>query len=365
MSANPSRVLLLICLLPWIADLSVHAEERARNSPADQFGQRLSDLSLTEQRQLLRDWSVNVALTDLGNAASQVEQKFAGVRAMSRVIQQSDFTGVIDVPALTYRNSDYWRGVMEMAPGNYLVAVMPALMHLANGEWDQARRLLSLLGSFSPGENPPAVYLADASRHLDLCIELMNRETRRGIALHDQGKYDEAIAIYQHILASGVQSAWVRYELFFSTASKGGKEGMIAAMNRAGPAGWADAAREIYAMDPLYTTQFSAKRGKDMAAFMDRLALRSMLDNKKLAASEKVAIYADLALKLEDYPVAAHLYWYSLGIKDGGLATDERLMRFLYCLDKCGVSDLKKNFKGNFPKKFKQLDAQLAKHRAS
>ena len=335
MNTLPRRLLILISLL-LVVCASSRADDKKPLALSEQFAQRLSASTLAEQRQLLHDWAVNVVLPDLGGSASQVDEKFAGVRAMGQLILKADFSRPIDVSGLTYRNPDYWRGIMEMVPGNPLIAAMPAFMHLANGEWDQALQLFTILGAGAAGENTPATYVRDALGHLKSCRITLEAEINRGIARHDQGKYDEAIAIYQGILATGIRSAWARYELFFSTAQKGGPKAMIQSMDGSGPESWPAAAKEIYAMDPLYTAQFSGKRGKDMAALIDRMTLKSLWTKKDLAPGQKLTTYADLALKLEDYPVAAHVYWFSLGVKDTGLTTEERITRFLYCLEKLG-----------------------------
>jgi hypothetical protein len=76
-----------------------------------------------------------------------------------------------------------------------------------------------------------------------------------------------------------------------------------------------------------------------------------------------VSQYADLALKLEAYGYAAHLYWFSVGLKATDLTVEQKLTRYLYCLEKLGVTDLKKNFKDDFSAAFARLDRELAAHR--
>lgn len=357
--------LLVIWIVHWVALTLTHAEESKAISAAQQFDQRLSEASLAEARQLLHDWAVNVVLPELGNAANTAEEKFGGVRAMGQLILRTDLTQPMDVSALAYRNPDYWRGVVEMNQGNHLIAAMPAFMHLANGEWDLANAQLEILHAFGNSGALAAAFVDVARDHLKVCNQNLRNEINRGIAFHDSGQFPEAIAVYEKILATGIRSAWARYELFFSTASRGGQPEFFRLLEDTGPDGWMAAAGEIYAMDPLYTTQATGKRGKDMAALIDRMALRTLWEDKSLTREKKMAKYADLALKLEAYPVAAQTYWFTIPLKDTGLSTDEQIMRFLYSLDKLGVSGLQKEFKGNFPRKFKALDKALTKHRKS
>ena len=363
MSLRQALFLIGIFSLQVTSGLAVGEDKAA--AAGRQFNERLAAASLAEQKQLLREWAISVVLPDLGSLASKVDDKFAGVKATGRRILSVDYSQPVDVAALTYRNADYWRGVVEMAPGNPLIAALPAFLHLANGEWDQAGNLLEPLRACAQTGTIPAAYVADAVAHLATCNKSLTREIQRGIALHDAGKFTEAMAVYQAILDTGIRSAWARYELFFSRAQSGGKQKFVEIMSGrdSGAGGWDAAAMEIYAINPLYTTQMTGRRGKDMAALIDRMTLKMLESDKKLSPGKKLATFADLALKLEAYPVAAHLYWLSISVKDTGLSIDEQILRFLYCLNRLGVDELQKQFKGDFPKMFKKLDKELTKHR--
>jgi hypothetical protein len=52
-----------------------------------------------------------------------------------------------------------------------------------------------------------------------------------------------------------------------------------------------------------------------------------------------------------------------VGLKATDLTVEQKLTRYLYCLEKLGVTDLKKNFKDDFSAAFARLDRELAAHR--
>jgi hypothetical protein len=301
------------------------------------------------------------AIPTLAANARQADEKFLGVRHMAALLPTLDYHQPLAVDALAFRNSDYWRGVMEMVPGNHLVAAIPVFLFAANGELDQANRLGNILLTFSAKGAIADNLLREFSDRYQSYRKLLESEINRGIALHDRGHYREAIALYRAILSADPFSAWARYELFFSTLHSGGPQAMLEEMKK--KALWNAAAEEIYHSDPLYAVQFSAQRGKNFGALRDRLDLRLLSEKPPKEPAQYVSQYADLALKLEAYSYAAHLYWFSLGAKETDLPFEQKLARFLYCLEKLGVSDLKSTFKGDFPSAFDLLDRELAAHR--
>jgi tetratricopeptide (TPR) repeat protein len=361
---HPLRIFLLTGILFGLT--AAHAQELA---PFQTTAAPTKDLRT--QLEELRTWASREALPALASTASQADPKFPGVVGMGTLIATLDFSLPLEVEKLTFRNSTYWRGVMEMSPGNQLVAILPALLFAANGETDKAQRMLVIL---RPGAEPGLIatnYLNALDARLQPILKLINSEIARGITLHDEGKYPEAIAIYESLLALNPGSAWAQYELFFSRAYLEGTDAM--AKNLLLGKNWEQAAPVIYRLDPLYTTQASAKRGVSMASMFDRMRLGILFKKQPPDLGEMVGTYADLATRLEAYGFAAHLYWSGMGrsLKGPGFSGDkitahsqeDIIARFLYCLEKLGVTELKQNFKGNFPKTFKKFDKELLKHR--
>lgn len=353
-----------LCLL-WLSLSTVLAFGATGVDDAnDPFSQKLKTASLSEQRQLLHDWAVQDVLPQLGTIASGVSEKFSGVRATGQIILHLDYTQPIDVRRVLYEKSDFWRGRMEMVPQDPLVALMPAFLYLANGEWDRANTVINLVRPIAATATVQGQKMIWASHYLSICLAGVNAEIKRGTTLHDEGHYKEAIAIYRGILGAGIKSALARYELFFSTFMLDPKRLMPAISGHKKDNLWDTAAVEIYAYDPLFTSQFIGERGKTMAALKDRFAIRALNEKPSLSADNKATAYADLALKLEAYPEAAQLYWGLMILKDPPLARDEILARYLYCLDKLGATDIRHYFKDDYSVRIRELDRELTKHRA-
>lgn len=351
-------------LLFVLVGFSALAAESGQASQIERFKLELAAAPLADKPHLLRVWAVQDVLPKLGEVAASVDPKFAGVQATGRKIRHLDYSGPIDVRHELFASENYWRGVMEMVQGNPLIAVLPVFLHIANGDWDQANRQAQILKPYNNADSLAGEELNNAIACIEVCQEAVAREIKRGIALHDRGQYAEAVQVYQGILDAGIHSAWARYELFFSKIHENDQAEFRDLVSGKDTSAWDHAAMEIYAFDPMYGTQFTGRRGKDMGALQARLELQAMAAKPPKKIEEHLQKYADLALKLEAYPTAAQLYWNMLGLKKVKLSVDERIMRYLYCLEKMGVGGIKQNFKGSFDGEFKKLDQELAKYRS-
>ncbi len=337
--------------------------------PAEAELNRFIGADLATQYNGIRDWSRRYALPLLLHRAANVEARFAGVVGTARPIAALAPDAPIDVAALTYRRADFWRGVMEMAPGDELVASLPVFLHAAAGDIDQASTLLGILLSFSRGDTLSAHLLQEFAARLGPFRRQLNQEVQRGVAFHDEGKFAEAIAVHEKTLLAYPNSAWARYELFFSTVSRKGLD-TPKKVKRANKL-WVQTAPSIYRCNPLFTAQFGGTRGE----LLDRLVLHRLSNRPPEDFGERLGNFADAALRLEDYGTAALVYWSALctthklkGLSfrdDTPVELDGKdvLVRFLYCLEKLGVPEWKSEFEGDFAPAFSQLEASLRAHR--
>ncbi|MFC1597523.1 hypothetical protein ACFL5Q_06260 [Planctomycetota bacterium] len=338
---------------------------------------RFSAADLSQKLDLLKQWSREQAIPVLAHHASTADPKFVGVVNTGRLIQQTDLSQPFSVEKLTFENPHYWRGVMEMTPGNHLVVAFAILLFTADGELDKAAVLDNATRAFRDREEKRTLattILAARQQRFELFNRQLNEEISQGIQLHDQGNYDRAIAVYDRVLTAYPGSAWARYERFLSRfhseIAKAGPEAK-ADVRLSGPR-WKSSAREIYRCNPLYSSQFHAERGRTMGALMARLRLREIEHQPPADAGVLFGSYAGAALQLEGYGYAAHIYWCLMtGAVDARVATgkgdapraltrEELLIRFLYCLEKLGAPQWKRSFKGDFAAEFEKLDRELA-----
>jgi len=303
-----------------------------------------------------------------------------GVRNVGKMLARLSYDTPLDVEKLTFQNPDYWRGVVEMVPGDHQVIATSVLLFVANGEIDKAINLFGLARPFSqPGTLAANLYQL-LGEMLDSLMSDVQWEIKQGIALHDEGKYDAAIAAYNKLLADYPCSAWARYELFLSQVEKlGVRPGVSTELpSEDVKALWEKSSREIYRMNPLLDNQFIAKPGESVASMRDRFEIRALLKNRPQDNGEYYGRSARAMMNLGAYGYAAHAYFLTMPakfvLKESSeskkskdnlkeLSLDDVLARFLYCLEKLGCTDLKKNFKDDFTPAFQKLDEEIEKHR--
>ena len=258
-----------------------------------------------------------------------------------------------DVNKLTSANPDYWRAVMEMEAGNQLVPVTKVFMLVSQGRLDEANIYIDMIRYFS---NPKAIandYLEELAWRINTFNDELVQDVNKGIVEHDKGNYDAAMKIYKDILQQYPGSAWTLYELYYS---KNMKE--LAGGKKDDRSDWDKAKKGIYENNPMYHMDVRASNGKE-AYLLFRRQEQGTLFKRQGQTLEDVFKYADIAMDLGVYDFAAQLFWFTstYGKEDSQIS----LHRYLYCLDKLGVKNLKANFKGDFEKIFKDIDKEKEK----
>jgi tetratricopeptide (TPR) repeat protein len=324
------------------------------NFPAHLDGDAFGKLDLAGKANALQQ----LARTELIPLAAYYENKadaaFLGVRAMGEILKDGEYrNGKIE--SATSRSFDYWRATVEMEQGNQLIPFSKMAMLMAEGQFGFAERYFLLIKLFSSKGSLPALYREELQGKFESYNASLTEEVNAGIALNDAGKYKEAIAHYKALLQIVPKSAWVKYELYYS-------ENALATQNGADPAtGWAEAKTGIYAADPLYTMDVHASNGREGYLLFKRMSISELFQDKKTFKQDLVK-YADISMILGEYGYAAQLYWlFSLHFDKEVTGDRNVIAYFLYCLHHLGVDGLASNFKGDFEKEFKKIDAKLKK----
>jgi hypothetical protein len=168
--------------------------------PFKAFLERFQAATTAEQVALLRDWAREEAIPILAAATSGADPKFKGVVNLGKTLSKLDFDKGLDVEGLTERNHDFWRATLEMAPGNMVVPVARVALHCAKGELDKARRIAEIAGFYDSNESAPSRLLGEFRELHAVFSKGFDARVNQGIGLHDQGKFAEAIQVYDEAL---------------------------------------------------------------------------------------------------------------------------------------------------------------------
>lgn len=317
--------------------------------PADKADAIYVKAGLKEKMELNKAYAIEQVLPVLSAYEIMVDKQFAGVKGLGTMVRQTDFKKKQDVTALTSRNSDYWRANLEMSVGNQLVPVTKIAMLVSQGEFDHAMKYVEMIRLVAEPKSAAAAYLKEISRRLKEFNKVLQSEINNGIAEHDKGNYEKAIAIYKDILAQYPHSAAAKYELYYSRNALDLRNKTVTTSDRKL---WDESKGSIYQSNPLYPMNVRAGSGKEMYLLFRRQATQHLFQDDKKALKD-IYTYADIAMDLGVYDFAAQLFWLSATYdKD----REDAITKFLYCLEKLGVKDLKENFKGDFGKAFAELE---------
>jgi tetratricopeptide (TPR) repeat protein len=311
-----------------------------------------------EKLAIMRRWARTEALPVLGATAARADAKFEGVRRLGKAIADLKPDAPIDVAALTDRNPTYWRAMIEMTPGNPLVPAARVALLTANGEIDQAVRYAEMSTFFDSGKSGYSRLLGEFKIMSRDYSQDLEARVKKGIALHDKARYQEALEMYNGVLKDAPGSAWARYEQFHTLRTLALERG-----NGVAPpvTSWALTREKILACDPLYQTMAEASGAIEMYQLVRRMQIGELF-KKDGKAADDIVEYADIALDLEVYGFAGMLYWNAVSMtKRDENGVSDLVESFLYCLEQLGVKDLKENFNGDHAALFARIKARHQK----
>lgn len=323
--------------------------------PADEkMLQLIASQNLSQAKETLRNWALQEVIPVLSHYCVSVDAQFAGVKEVGRVLDKKLFlNGQTDV--VTDQNPLYWRGLMEMSRGNLLIPVSKMFMYVANDEFDKAQRYMSILFRFADKESLASHYMLDLQKYFKAFFAKHDSLMKEAIVLHDAGQYDSAISKYNTLLAAYPHSAWARYELYFSTMSK---EQAKHPNSDEATATWNRNKSAVYAEDPMYPMGGGANTARDGFILFRHMQVKELFkESRKL--KEDLATYAAIALDLEYYPFAAHLYWYLLTVfPEEKVNGHGFLAYYLYSLKKAGIAEPQSYFNTNYSAEFSAIDKE-------
>ena len=249
-----------------------------------------------------------------------------------------------DVSALTDRNADYWRGVMEMSTGNQMVIASKIFMHVANGEFDYVDKYLETLAFFTDPNTIAAHYFKELKWRLAVFNDELAAQINGGIMMYDAKRYIKSVEAYERILREYPGSAWAVWELYRSNNALTIRYDTIEADDRSD---WHIFRNKIFKANPFYYTDIGALTAKDAYLNFRRAEITQLFVKEKDLTQDFIAL-ADISLDLENFGFAAHLYWILISsIPKAEHQERDLIPYFLYCLDKLDLKVLIDTFQGN------------------
>lgn len=283
-------------------------------------------LSLPEKKRAFEHWIRTEVLPIVAAFETSADPQFEGVVSVGKMLDDPLLESK-SVAELTDNNPLYWRAVMEMQKGNQLIPFTKMCLHFLRGEYAHGEHLLFSLSFFSKKTSLFSVYETDFKTYFRGIQSEISTIINQGIALHDDGKYNEALTYYRKLLPDFEKNAWLNYEIYFSEAAKELDFAQKTAL-------WDSAKTTIYQNDPLYPIQVAATNGKEGYLMFRRQEI-GMLFKTEAYLKEDFVKYADIALELGDYAFAAQLYWLiSLHLPQEVYGERNLLAHFAYCMQK-------------------------------
>lgn len=326
--------------------LSPH-EKRLAELQAATLGQRL---------QILQAWSVQEVLPVLTAAMQAAEPDFPGVRGVGTLLQRERKHG--PVSQLLDGSMLYWRGLLEMSPGNPLLLSSRLFLYLARGELDLTRLYMKPIYYFAKSDNLAHDYLEQLRDYLIAFYDSLDARIRVGVALHDESRFDDAISLYDGILRDYPCSALALYERWFAKNEKELRPGSAQAGSSLDE--WEQVRSDVFRCNPMFEIDAVSVNEQRRQQMMRRLALRALWKDRR-SEGEDYLRYADIALDLGEYGLAAHLYFLiGTGLSARAYGDRNVLAHFLYSVEKLGVTELKTLFKGDHQRDFADIDKQRA-----
>ena len=148
---------------------------------------------LAEKKTLLQNWARAEVIPMLEEFENRVDKKFAGVQYLAKKLDSIYSVDILQgkpvtvrVPQITDSVSDYWRGVMEMSPGNHIITLSKVMLLVAEGEFDYAKEYCELLRQMGAEKALATYYTNELSWRLEEFSKELNTRISRGIAQHDK-----------------------------------------------------------------------------------------------------------------------------------------------------------------------------------
>lgn len=320
--------------------------------PEEKVQAQFEAANLEGKSKLFKNWVIEDVMPVLAYYEDSLITQLKGVNAIGEILSSQKFLEKSS-KELTIENSDYWRATMEIESGNGLVILSKICIHVANGEFDLAKRYLNIAQAF-PEQNSMALnFYHQFDFRMEWLFDDIREEIRIGKKFQLEGDFESAALHFEEQLKILPKSAAFNYEKYYSRSlliSDHSPEYIIKL--------WQDCNAAVYACDPLFNMNVPARNSRDLYLMSKRHEINLLFDNQ-VSIDENILEYADIALDLEVYGFAAHMYWLIIGNKPDAFPERDILAHYLYCLEKLGDTENISSFEEEYTRqKFKKIERE-------
>ncbi len=320
--------------------------------PEEKARAKFEAADLSEKITLFQSWVLEDVIPILAYYEDTLRTELKGVNSIGQMLSTKEFDRKSS-NELTIKNSEYWRATMEIGSGNGLVILSKISIHVAKGEFDLAKRYLNVAEAF-PEQNSMALnFYKQFGFRMEWLYDDVRAQIRIGKKFQLEGDFESAALHFEAELKKFPKSADFNFERYYSRSlliSEHDPEYIIKL--------WKDCKEAVYSCDPLYNMNVPAKNSKDLYLMSKRHEINLLFDNQ-VRISENILEYADIALDLEVYGFAAHMYWLIIGNKPDAFPDRDILANYLYCLEKLGDTENIRTFEEEYTRqKFKKIERE-------
>lgn len=308
--------------------------------------------SLEEKKQLFQEWVLEDVIPVLAHYQDTLQTPLKGVNAIGEILSNRAFLGKSS-SELTIENPNYWRASMELRSNNGLVVLSKICIHIGKGEFDLAKRYLDVAQVF-PEQNSMALsFYHQFNFRMEWLYDDIRSVVRKGKKMQEEGDFEGSALFFEEQLKVMPKIAMFNYQKYYSRSLLISDKDPEYIMQL-----WKDCKRQVYACDPLFNMNVPARNSKDLYLMSKRHEI-NLLFNNQISIKDNILEYADIALDLEVYGFAAHMYWLIIGNKPDEFPERDILAHYLYCLEKLGDEENISSFEEEYTRqKFKRIERE-------
>lgn len=320
--------------------------------PEEKVRAQFEAADLAGKSKLFEDWVIENVIPVLCYYEDTLQTQLKGVNAIGDILRTQAYRDTTTY-ALTVANSAYWRATMEIEAGNGLIILSKICLHIVKGEYDLAQRYLNVAQVF-PEQNSMALsFYKQFDFRMQWLFDDLQAIVREGKKIQEQGDFESAALFFEQQLKVLPRSAIFNYQKYYSRSllmTESAPEEIIQL--------WKDCKTMVYACDPLFNMTMPTHNSKEVYLMSKRHEINLLFDNQR-TIQNRILEYADIALDLEVYGFAAHLYWLIIGNKSDEFTNRDILAHYLYCLEKLGDTENIRSFEEEYTRqKFKKIERE-------